>query len=402
MNKFKSIFQILLGVFLIGLRAVMGLVLTSFLVYVALFYTPGGGEREHVMVIGDPGALEDQLLPLQKSGYELILVTDVIEAQERLGFFAERVQRLHRSIASEVQLVLVANPSQDFGAFYAWLQNDAEALKTLPVLAFTTREIKPTKLEHFSVLQSPSGELLQEQVVPLMLPRKQLLAGFWRWVRFFPGYDAYGRSMAKEVWGSTLRTLYLVGGSLLLSLAVALGMVALGYFWPENRLVRVFFHVLNFFSGFHILIVGLAYVIVTGNIGSFTIGMLVILALGNGTLSDYVAILREELNRVFSQDYVLAAQARGSSRIRNALCETVLTLVDVTVAKIPLLVGSTIVLEVLCSYYGLGWYIVKAIGTDPRDVNLTMVTTTLIMGGLVGVNLLSDAVRMALDPRVKG
>jgi ABC-type dipeptide/oligopeptide/nickel transport system permease component len=402
MNVIKRIFQTFLGIGFIILRAVVGLALTSFLVYAALFYTPGGGEREHVMVIGDSDALKDQLLLLQKSGYELILVADVAKAQERLSFFAERVQRLHRSIASEVQLVLVANPGRNFHDFYVWLQNDVEPLKPLPVMALNTHNGKATKTNSYIVLHNPNGEMLQERVISLMLPRKQLLEDFWRWVRFFPGYDAYGRSMAEEVWGSTWRTLYLVGGSLLLSLVVALGMVALGYFWSEKMVVRTLFSVLNIFSGLHILIIGLAYVIVTGNIGSFTFGMLIILALGNGTLSDYVAILREEIGRIFSQDYVLAAQARGSSRIWNALRETVLTLVDVTVAKIPLLVGSTIILEVLCSYYGLGWYIVKAIGTDPRDVNLTMVTTTLIVGGLIGVNLVSEAVRMALDPRVKG
>ena len=143
------------------------------------------------------------------------------------------------------------------------------------------------------------------------------------------------------------------------------------------------------------------YVVFTGHMGTLHFGMLAILALGNGTLSDYVAVLREELRRIFSQDYVLAALGRGGNRVRHVMRETGLMLMDVTVAKIPLLVGSTIVLEVLCSYYGLGWYIVKAIGSTPRDINLTMVTTTLIVGGLIGINLVSDAIRMALDPRIK-
>jgi len=400
MNKGQKILQALLGIGFIAARAFSGLALTSFLVFVALFYTPGGGEREHVMVVGADETHESLLLPLREAGYELISVDGVGQARERLLSVGERVNRLHRSVASEVQLVLIADSDQDLRAFYTWLQDASNGLQLLPALGFTTK--KGTSFDTFPVLHKPDGDVLKAQVVSKMLPRKQLFADFWRWVRFFPGYDSLGRPMADEIWASTCRTFYLVGGSLFLSLAVALVMVIAAHLWPESLLVRMALNGLNFASGFHILIIGLMYVVITGNIGSFYFGMLVILALGNGTLSDYVALLREEIQRIFSQDYVLAALGRGSSRFRHVMRETGLMLMDVTVTKIPLLVGSTIVLEVLCSYYGLGWYIVKGIGTNPRDINLTMVTTTLIVGGLISVNFLSEAVRMALDPRVKG
>jgi len=395
--------ETILSITLIAGRALGLFLVTTFVVFAALYFTPGGWGADRILVVGGKVSTDQCLTTLQEAGYKLVLTRNEGEAKQMLEAFHSRSREQETEITSKVQLVLISLEAVGGRASSLAAFIKEGNLNRLPVIFYTLGEVKgngQTVESLAAFLHAPSPEELLAAVRAHLLPRRWLLSGYWKWLVHFPGYDVGGGPIAEKLWSSSIVTFTLVSGSLTLSLCISLVLVISMLVWPESRGVSIGFYLVNFLSGFHIVILSLLFVAIFGQIGSFSFWMLPILALGNGTLSDYTSVLREELRRIFSQEYVVAAMARGSSRVRHGARETLVSLINVTSSKIPILVGGTIVLEWVCSYVGLGYNIVKAIETQPRDVNLTMGVTTVIVGGLIFVNFISGALRIYLDPRI--
>ena len=129
----------------------------------------------------------------------------------------------------------------------------------------------------------------------------------------------------------------------------------------------------------------------------FTPWMLLILAIGDNTLGDYFTVLREEIARILSQDYVGAAKARGCSWFWHAAREMGITVLDIVVSRVPILVGGVIIVEESFAYFGLGHDIVAA--TNSQSIDLQMGVTLLIAVLLIGTSGIGAALRKILDPR---
>ena len=129
----------------------------------------------------------------------------------------------------------------------------------------------------------------------------------------------------------------------------------------------------------------------------FTPWMLLILAIGDNTLGDYFTVLREEIARILSQDYVGAAKARGCSVFWHAAREMGITVLDIVVSRVPILVGGVIIVEESFAYFGLGHDIVAA--TNSQSIDLQMGVTLLIAVLLIGTSGVGAALRKILDPR---
>ncbi|MBT5874820.1 MAG: ABC transporter permease subunit [Candidatus Latescibacteria bacterium] len=230
--------------------------------------------------------------------------------------------------------------------------------------------------------------------------------GYLRWlgkaVRGDLGHY-YGTPVLERLGVHAGRTLLLVSGALVLSLALALGLVVVDLLRSDSRWVGYAIQSVTAVSGLHVIVLcfatmGLQWAV--PNTG-FSVWLIIILAVGNGTLADYYAILREEFGSALTQDYVLAAQGRGASFLLHATRnEMALGLLEATSSRIPTLIGSTIVIEWVFSYLGLGYDIVKAI--QGRNFEMIMGVTSVLAVVLIGVLESAGLARRFLDPRIGG
>jgi len=82
---------------------------------------------------------------------------------------------------------------------------------------------------------------------------------------------------------------------------------------------------------------------------------IVVLGLGNGTLSEVIRHLREEMGRVLSEDYVRTARAKGASVWNHAFKEGFLIPVtEIVASKIPFILGGAVIVEQVFNWPGMG------------------------------------------------
>ena len=194
------------------------------------------------------------------------------------------------------------------------------------------------------------------------------------------------------------RTLGLVAGALGMSSLLAVVLVWLAVTWRDHPAMRVIAQGVRFVSGMPVLILCLLVSWATGHFRGFTLWMLLILAIGDSTLGDYFTVLREEIGRILSQDYVGAAKGRGCSVLRHARREMSMTVLGIVVSRVPVLIGGVIILEEAFSYFGLGHDIVEA--TNSQSIDLQMGVALFIAVLVIGTSSIGEALHGMLDPRV--
>jgi len=200
---------------------------------------------------------------------------------------------------------------------------------------------------------------------------------------------------------SVPKTLLLVIGALGISLVLALVLALASLTWRGNLLVQNIVSLFNLVSGVHLIVLSFVVVLLglAVPMGDFSIWLLIVLALGNGTLVDYYAVLREQMSRALGQNYVAAAMGRGASPLRHAtVFEIALGIVDATSSRVPALVGGTIIVEWVFAYFGLGYDIIRAI--QYRDFALIMGVTTAVAVLLIMVTEVAQLLRQRMDPRL--
>jgi peptide/nickel transport system permease protein len=210
-----------------------------------------------------------------------------------------------------------------------------------------------------------------------------------------------GLSIADRLKSHIPRTILLVMGSLALSLIIALFMCLIYFRWTHSFLINYLITSINLISGLHIIVLSYVFVLfdwVRPNHG-FSIWLLIILALGNGTLIDYFTVLRTQISDVMNLDYVSAALARGANPFKHAsIYELILAVMEATSSRIPTLVGGTIIVEYVFSYLGIGYDIIKAV--ENRHFELTMGITLVMAFFLIGLTDITHFFRQRLDPKI--
>ena len=112
---------------------------------------------------------------------------------------------------------------------------------------------------------------------------------------------------------------------------------------------------------------------------------------------------RASLLEVLSQDYIRTAEAKGlrsgrwscATRMRNAL----LPVMTVTGLQIGRLLAGAILTETIFSWPGIGLWIYESI--QARDYPIVQGATLFIATIFVTVNLVTDCLYAAVDPRIK-
>ena len=113
-------------------------------------------------------------------------------------------------------------------------------------------------------------------------------------------------------------------------------------------------------------------------------------------------VTRSSLLEEMRQDYVLTARSKGLAEravvyghvLKNALIPTV-TILGV---NLSFLLGGAVMIEYVFRWPGMGWAILDAIGS--RDYYVLQAAVLLAAGAVVLVNLGTDILCAALDPRI--
>ena len=212
-------------------------------------------------------------------------------------------------------------------------------------------------------------------------------------------------------------TAFLVAGSVVLALALAVPIAALA----ANRKGQMTDHVIRIFStaglGFPAFWLGIMMMIV------FSVRLDLFPVTGYGdTLIDQAhhmvlpcltvalalsAVLTRNLRASMiaekASDYATAARARGLPERaifwRHVLPNSIIPTINLLAINIGWLIGGTVVIESVFSIPGMGQLLVRAIFT--RDYMVVQAVAMAFACASVLVNFASDIVTVAIDPRIK-
>lgn len=122
-----------------------------------------------------------------------------------------------------------------------------------------------------------------------------------------------------------------------------------------------------------------------------------------GQIAIYMRLLRTDMIATLQQDFILLAKAKGmkSKRIlfRHALRPSSLTLLTVAGLNVGILIGGTLIIEVLFQIPGLGFMLQEAIAT--RQLVAFQSVVAIIAVVYVLVNFAVDLFYTAVDPRIR-
>jgi len=228
-----------------------------------------------------------------------------------------------------------------------------------------------------------------------------------------------GLPVLGEVLRVGLNTLVLTLGSLIITLVIAVpialhsarhGMTrltwpftigsyiisALPVFWLGYIVIYFFTHKLGLFP--------MAFGFATGGKKwLYALLPVIVLGIGNGTISEVIRSLREEMARVLDEDYIRTARSKGLSETqvitRHALRGGLMPVVSYTGPALAFLVTGTVVVERIFVLPGLGNYFIQA--SLNRDEPLIIGIVAFLSTALLLMNLLVDIAYAYLDPRIR-
>lgn len=121
------------------------------------------------------------------------------------------------------------------------------------------------------------------------------------------------------------------------------------------------------------------------------------------TMSGWVLSMRNMMVTVSGEDYITVAHAKGLSERRVMLTyaarNAVLPNVSGFALQLGLIVGGTLLVEIVFSYPGVGFQLFQAIGA--KDYPLLQGTFLILTLSVLAANLLADLVYFLLDPRTR-
>jgi peptide/nickel transport system permease protein len=127
-----------------------------------------------------------------------------------------------------------------------------------------------------------------------------------------------------------------------------------------------------------------------------------VFVLGVASAAGTARYMRNRLLEVLSEEYVLAARARGlperSVILKHALRNALIPILTIYGMSLPFLLGGAVLIEKVFAWPGMGLLAVEAIGA--RDYPVILATTMIAAVLVVLGNLLADVTYALADPRV--
>lgn len=130
--------------------------------------------------------------------------------------------------------------------------------------------------------------------------------------------------------------------------------------------------------------------------------VLPVFVLGIASAAGTARYMRNKLLEVLSEDYVIAARARGFTErfviLKHALRNALIPIITIYGLSLPFLLGGATIIETIFAWPGMGRLAVG--GVSGRDYPLIMATMLIAAVLTVMGNLLADITYAWVDPRV--
>jgi peptide/nickel transport system permease protein len=134
------------------------------------------------------------------------------------------------------------------------------------------------------------------------------------------------------------------------------------------------------------------------------------LALGLGSGVVLARVVRAEVARVLTQDYIVTATVSGSSTWRTVWRHVIPNIAPIVIVQLSLIAALAVLAEAALSYLGLTPVSTPSWGRmlESLQQTITIHPGALVFPGLavvgatLGFNLLGDGLRDAVDPRLRG
>jgi ABC-type dipeptide/oligopeptide/nickel transport system permease component len=125
----------------------------------------------------------------------------------------------------------------------------------------------------------------------------------------------------------------------------------------------------------------------------------VVLGLGNGTVSEVTRHLRSHIENVLSEDYMRTARAKGASIFRHLYKDgLVMPLSSLLASKVPYLLSGAIVVEEVFNWPGMGRLAWESAGARdyPVLLGVTLVSALIVRGA----HVLKQAIQVSVNPQL--
>lgn len=167
---------------------------------------------------------------------------------------------------------------------------------------------------------------------------------------------------------------------------------ALPVFWLGYLVIYVFIHRFGMFPLLSASWKG------QGHPWLFFLVPILVLGIGNGTMSEVIRYLREEMSRVMAEDYIRAARAKGASVWGHAFKEGFLIPVtEIVASKIPFIIGGAVIVEQVFNWPGMGRMAWQA--AQDRDFPVIMGIAIVVAAFVRLGSLVQRVVHIAVNPR---
>ena len=246
----------------------------------------------------------------------------------------------------------------------------------------------------FAPLIAPYSESFQDTANVLTGPSRE------HWL----GTDEYGRDiLSRIIYGSRVSlSVGLIAEAIAVTIGVTLGAVA-GYY--GGRTDAVISRIIEIFASFpHILFaIVIMFVLGTGVINVF-------LAIGFVGWTGIARIIRAQVLQLKEKEFVEAARASGGSNLKIIVRHLIPNCLSTIIVVITMAIPSDIMYEASLSFLGLGvqppmasWGEMIAMARKYLRTNPTysIFPGIALVLTVLAFNLLGDALRDALDPKLK-
>jgi peptide/nickel transport system permease protein len=218
------------------------------------------------------------------------------------------------------------------------------------------------------------------------------------------GTDGGGKDLFSQVLAGASTTLFVAVTTVVIAAVIGITLGVLSAILPRTAGESVA-HVIDIVIALPTLILALVFLAALG-------GSLWTVALALGLTSGVVLarIVRAEVSRVLTHDYIVTAAASGSSTWRTVWRHVLPNIAPTVIVQLSLIAALAVLGEAALSFLGLTQVSTPSWGRMLQTLqqSLTVHPGALVFPGLavvaatLGFNLLGDGLRDAVDPRLRG